>query len=245
MHSLSVVIPARNEEETIGRLLADLQQVAAKELGGYRCELIVVDDHSTDATARIAREHGARVLSNQYRNGKGNALRYGFERATGELIAMMDADYSHRAEDLPALLRPITDGAGMVIGSRILGGSAEYTPVRAFGNLMLTYSFGLLHGRYLSDALNGYKLFRREVFTSFEYSADDFEIEIELLANALRCGYRIVEVPSHERARAGGVAKSRTIKHGTKFLVRVVAEAMKNRRLQPGALPNISRSTDL
>lgn len=219
-----------NEEATIGNVLSELKQTIESQLQTYRVEILVVDDHSHDRTSTTAKAGGATVLANHYRPGKGNALRYGFERTTGNLIAMLDADGSHMAEDLPKLLQPLEKGAGLVIASRILGGSDEYTKIRATGNIALTYIFGLLHGRYLSDALNGYKAFRREVFFDYTYTSSDFEIEIELLANAIRGGYRIVEVPSFERSRAGGTAKSRVVKHGLKFLLRVITEARKNGR---------------
>jgi glycosyltransferase involved in cell wall biosynthesis len=208
--------------------LSDLNEVIPR-LNGYTVELIVVDDHSVDGTAEIARSLGACVIRNEGRHsGKGVALRVGFAAARGDCLVMMDADYSHRPEDLPLLIEALDKGAGLVVGSRIYGGTEEYTRVRAFGNIILTFWFGFFSGRYLSDALNGYKAFRRDVFTDFDYTSRDFEIEIELLANALRKGYRIVEVPSHERGRHAGVAKSKVIKHGTKFALRVVREWLKD-----------------
>ena len=144
---------------------------------------------------------------------------------------MMDADYSHRAEDIPKFLAAMKDGAGLVIGSRVYGGSDEYTPIRALGNVFLTYALGLFLGRYLSDALNGFKAFRREVFADFTYTSRQFEIEIELIANALRKGYRVVEISSHERARLGGESKSRVIRHGTRFFWRIFTEWLRNKHL--------------
>jgi hypothetical protein len=140
---------------------------------------------------------------------------------------MMDADYSHRAEDIPVFLEAIKDGTGLIIGSRVFGGSDEYTHIRALGNVFLSASVGLCMGRYLSDALNGFKLFRRDVFTDFKYTSRMFEIEIELIANTLRKGYRVVEVVSHERARAGGEMKSRVVHHGTRFLLRIFWEGLR------------------
>ena len=140
---------------------------------------------------------------------------------------MMDADYSHRAEDLPIFLLALKDDVGLVIGSRVVGGSEEYTHIRALGNVFLSATLGLCTGRYLSDALNGYKVFRRDIFTDFEYTSRAFEIEVEIIANALRKGYRVVEVSSHERARAGGEAKSRVIRHGTRFLLRILWEGLR------------------
>src|SRR4051794_25189736 len=207
MTKISVVIPAKNEEETLPRLLDDLNAVIAA-LPAYELELIVVDDRSTDRTAEIAASKGARVVRNQRpRSGKGMALRAGFEAASGDVLVMLDADYSHRPEELPTFLEALKPGVGLVIGSRVVGGSQEYHHVRALGNVFLSATLGLCTGRYLSDALNGYKVFRRDVFTDFTYTSANFEIEIELIANTMRKGYRIVEVSSHERARAGGEMK--------------------------------------
>lgn len=220
---VSLIIPARNEEATLPYVLHDVWQTIP-QLKGYDMEIICVDDHSTDKTAQIARSFGAKVVQNTRKGGKGMALRSGFEAASGEIMAMMDADYSHRPEDLPLFLNALKDGVGLVIGSRVVGGSEEYTHVRALGNVFLSTMLGLSTGRYLSDALNGYKVFRREVFTEFHYTSTSFEIEIELIANALRTGYRVVEVSSHERARAGGEAKSHVVQHGTRFLLRIFWE---------------------
>jgi glycosyltransferase involved in cell wall biosynthesis len=175
MNTISVVIPAMNEEATIADVISSVKQTALSNLKEYIVEILVVDDHSGDGTARLAASAGATVLANQYGRGKGNALRYGFEHATGDLIVMLDADNSHLAEDMPALIRPLEGGAGLLIGSRILGGSDEYTKLSAFGNIFLTYIFGVLHGRYLSDALNGYKAFRKDVFFNYTYTSSDFE----------------------------------------------------------------------
>jgi glycosyltransferase involved in cell wall biosynthesis len=226
---LSVVIPAKNEEDTLGMLLHDLYEIMP-QLTGYEVEVICVDDRSTDATAAIARSFGTRVIENTGPSGKGMALRAGFQAATGDVLAMMDADYSHRPEDLPAFLQALKEGVGLVIGSRVFGGSEEYTHIRALGNVFLSTTLGLCTGRYLSDALNGFKVFRRDVFTDFRYTSRAFEIEIEIIANALRKGYRVVEVISHERARAGGQVKSRVVRHGTRFLLRIFWEGYKGVR---------------
>lgn len=233
--SVSVVIPARNEAANMARVLEDLNATIAA-LPGYRIEVIVVDDGSTDDTARIAESLGARVIRNTgRRHGKGVALRLGFDAATGDVLAMMDADYSHRAEELPRFLEALRDhSVGLVIGSRVIGGSEEYTHIRALGNVFLSATLGLCTGRYLSDALNGFKVFRRSIYQEFPFNAANFEIEIEIVANTLRSGYRIIEVLSHERARAGGEAKSRVVRHGTRFLLRILFEGAKGVKPAPG-----------
>ena len=242
MATVSIVIPAHNEEANLERVLADLQATLAA-IPGYAFEILVVDDHSTDRTAEIARARGVRVISNPRRNGKGLALRFGFESAQGDILAMMDADYSHRAEELPRFLEALQDpSVGLVIGSRVVGGSEEYTHVRALGNVFLSATLGLCTGRYLSDALNGFKVFRRDVFTDFEYTSRAFEIEIEIIANTLRKGYRVVEISSHERARAGGEAKSRVVRHGTRFLLRILWEGA--RGVKPATQLTVSPKGD-
>ena len=240
MTKVSVIIPAKDEESTLGSVLEDLNSVIPT-LDGYEFEVICVDDHSRDRTSAIARAMGARVVENHRKPGKGNALRAGFEAATGDLLLMMDADYSHRPEDMPGFLNAMREGVGLVIGSRVFGGSDEYTHVRALGNVFLSGALGLSVGRYLSDALNGYKLFRRDVFTGFEYTSRMFEIEIEIIANAMRKGYRVVEVVSHERARAGGEMKSRVVRHGTRFLMRIIWEGIRGVKpvVQPAPSPAV------
>lgn len=227
MSSYSVVIPARNESANIAMVLDDLAAVI-KTLPHLSIEVIVVDDGSTDDTAEIAERRGARVIRNTGRHGKGMALRRGFDEANGDILVMMDADYSHRAEELPRFIEAIQDpDVGLVIGSRVVGGSEEYTHIRALGNVFLSAALGLCTRRYLSDALNGYKMFRREVYENFKYTSRHFEIEVEIVANTLRAGYRIIEVLSHERARAGGEAKSKVVRHGTRFLLRILYEGMR------------------
>jgi len=233
MTKVSVIIPAKDEEECLGKVLKDLYETIPL-LDGHEVEVICVDDNSTDKTAEVARSFGAKVVRNTGKSGKGIALRAGFAEATGDILVMMDADYSHRPEDLPVFLDALKDGIGLVIGSRIVGGSEEYEHIRALGNVFLSTCVGLFLGRYLSDALNGYKAFRRDVFTDFQYTSRAFEIEVEIIANTLRKGYRVVEVSSHERARAGGQLKSSVINHGTRFLLRILWERIRKVKRQAG-----------
>jgi glycosyltransferase involved in cell wall biosynthesis len=221
---VSVIIPAKNEAENLPRLLTDLQKVF-RQITAYRFELIVVDDHSTDSTSAAAREGGATVIENQRPPGKGNALMSGFEKTTGRFLIMLDADYSHRPEDIPAFLSKLEQGFGLVVGSRSTGGSDEYTFIRTLGNVGLSTIFCFLMGVQVTDVLNGYKAFRREVFTNHRYSSAQFEIEIELMANCIREGLPIGEIACHERARSAGEAKSRVVKHGFRFLWKILQMA--------------------
>jgi glycosyltransferase involved in cell wall biosynthesis len=221
---VSVIIPAKNESENIPQLLTDLQKVFQK-ITNYQFELIVVDDHSADQTSQVARDGGAIVIENKRNPGKGNALVSGFEKAAGRYLIMLDADYSHRPEDIPVFLSKLEQGFGLVVGSRSTGGSDEYTFIRTLGNVGLSTVFCFLMGVQVTDVLNGYKAFRREVFTGYRYHSAQFEIEIELMANCIRAGLPIGEIACHERARSAGEAKSRVVKHGTRFLWKILQMA--------------------
>ncbi|MBI2118358.1 MAG: glycosyltransferase [Elusimicrobia bacterium] len=222
--NVSIVIPAKNEAATIGTLLEALQQVT-KNIKQHEFEIIVVDDHSNDKTVEIAKNYGIKIITNQRRSGKGNALRTGFEISKGEIILMLDADGSHKANEIPSFLKPFEDSeVGLVVGSRATGGSEEYTTIRTIGNVGLSFLTRIAFGIELTDVLNGYKAFKKEVFTDFHYTSEEFEIEIELVGKTLRHGYKIAEFPSHELHRAGGEAKSRVVRHGFRFLWRIIAE---------------------
>ncbi len=240
---VSVVIPARNEESNLGTVLDEVDIFMSSSPFSY--EVIVVDDRSTDKTAAVAKRYPfVKLIKNGNPPGKGGALRSGFEIAQGKYIAMMDADFSHDASDLPLMIEEVKRHQGLVIGSRITGGSQEYTRVRAFGNIILTWLFGFVHGRYLSDALNGFKVFHRDIYTEFEYSSSGYEIEIELLVNTLRLNRPITEIPSRERARLSGKAKSLVIKDGTRFSFRIIKERFRKavRRERKSALVGNSLS---
>jgi len=225
---VSVIIPAKDEEATIGKVLSDLNKVI-KKTKKYRFEVIVVDDKSRDKTGIIAKKYKAKVIRNNGASGKGKALAFGFKQAEGDFIVMLDADYSHIPEEIPAFLNKLEQGYGLIIGSRHLGGSEEYTLIRHFGNFILTSAFRIFFGIILSDALNGYKAFKRNIIESYDYKSKDFEIEIELIANTMREKEKIGEVMSHERARAGGKMKSFAPVHGTKFLLKIISEGLKIR----------------
>jgi len=220
---LSVIIPARDEEQTIGRVVGDCLTVLWAM--GLEHEIIVVDDGSTDDTAAAVQDLGCTLLRNEGPNhGKGTALRLGFAAARHDTFLMLDADYSHRAEDIPLLWEEFRKGYGLVVADRMTGGSDEYTFSRSYGNIFLTTVFSTLFGVQMNDSLNGFKIFDRRVYDSFTYTAKDFSIEIELLANTKRLGLSIGQIRSHERARQGGKAKSFAIRHGFSFLFRILNE---------------------
>lgn len=233
MKRATIIIPVKDEEESLALLLDEIERVKPKI--PFLLETIVVDDHSRDRTSAVISQKGAVYLKNDLPVGKGNALRYGFSKAKGDYIVMMDGDFSHCAEDIPKLLILLENGAGLVIGSRILAGTDEYSPIRALGNVFFSLAINILFKQQLTDCLNGFKAFKSDLIRRADYTSQDYEIEIELLANAVRLGYRIEEVPAHERRRYAGEVKSKIIFHGLKFLFRLIRETVRGTRPRRGS----------
>jgi dolichol-phosphate mannosyltransferase len=201
---VTVVVPTRNEEQTVAEVLT--------KAGPHADELLVIDGHSTDRTAEIATELGARVVQDQGR-GKGAAMRQGLGEATGEIVVFVDADGSHDPDDIPAMIAPIVaDEAEMVIGSRFKGGSDELVGTfnqlfRITGSNIITTFINYKFGVHLSDTQNGFRAIKREVGLTLDLREDGFPIETEMDMALLAQGGRIAEIPSHEYRRAGGQSK--------------------------------------
>ena len=198
---VTVVIPAKNEAETIGAVLG--------AVGDYADEVIVVDGHSEDRTTEIAKEFGARVVYDGGM-GKGDAVRTAIREATGDVIVFVDADGSHATEDIPALLAPVLNGeADLVVGSRPRGGSDEMTGdvdrfVRWLGQQIIILGINYRFDVRLTDSQNGFRAIRRDVAADLGLRENITTIEQEMVMKVLRKGYRAAEVPSHEFERGAG-----------------------------------------
>ena len=225
---VSIVIPARQEAETIGPVL-DRLTATLQKLPGHPFETIVVVDDPQDPTAAIARSKGARIVINDSGRGKGNALYSGFRQASGEAIVIFDSDGSHNPEDVGRFIEALEGGAGLAIGSRVLGGSDDHDVIRLFGNALFTVLMSLLFKTTLMDSLDGYKAFFKDVVTGYRPRAGGFDVEIELVAKAIRKGYRIADVTTHENRRSGGRMKSRAIRDGFHILMACLREGLSYR----------------
>lgn len=200
----SIVVPARNEEETIEEVLVKLQ--------GMTDDLIVVDGHSTDRTVAIAKEHNARVVQDNGR-GKGDAVRVGLAAARHPITVFIDADGSHEPNDIPKLVAPIVaDEADLVMGSRMLGGSDELfgsisEVIRLSGSLLISLSINYRYGKRLTDYQNGFRAIRTDVGKTIGLTSNITTIEQEMALKCLRYGFRVTERPTHEYLRKGGKSK--------------------------------------
>jgi len=219
---LSVVIPVFNEAQTIGDVIFRLRAVLRRQVFGY--EIIVVDDGSTDKSAEIAKTQGVNVISLKMHRGKGYAMRIGFKKARGEIIATMDSDGSHNPEELTRLLVPIMEGqADLVIGSRL--SPRKLTSGRAFnesGIRLFNVLIKVLTGIGVSDSQSGYRLLTSEVLKSLSLKSVEYEIESEMLVKATRQYFRIKEVPVTYVQRTYGKSRLDPFRDGFKIFLSIL-----------------------
>lgn len=215
---LSVVIPVFNELNTIGRILT---RVAALPL---KLELVIVDDFSTDGTREVLQRlvglPHVQVILKEKNEGKGAALRTGFQHATGDYVVVQDADLEYDPRDIPELIQPLVRGeADVVYGSRFIGEELQDESwIHRAGNAVLTGASNLFSGLRLTDMETCYKAFNRDVIKDIEIEQDRFGIEPEITAKLARRGYRFVEVPISYDSR--GYAEGKKI--GVKDLINAI-----------------------
>ena len=221
--TLSVVIPCFNESRTVESCIETVLAIQDTDL---RLQLIVVDDHSTDDSAqiveRVAKHHPEIVLlRHEVNQGKGAALRTGIARATGDFVAIQDADLEYDPQDLKRLVGVLKLGvADVVMGSRFL--SHGYHRVLYFwhsvGNRFLTLLSNMLTDLNLSDMETCYKVFKREVIQSITIEEDRFGFEPEVVAKIAHQGLRIYEM--------GISYKGRTYAEGKKIGMKDAGRAL-------------------
>ncbi len=205
---VSVVIPAFNEELTVGKVIQRTCHVL-EELN-FPFEVIVVDDGSHDQTALVCERRGAKVVRNGHKMGKGIALRKAFDVCRGDVIVTLDADCSHWPKEIPRLIAPIlNDGFDVTLGSRIFDlRSPLKVRIRHLGNLIFSFLISLFSGEKVLDSQCGLRAFRSHVVKEMNFSSRRFEIESEMLIKLIKKKCRFVEVPiggKFSRARMSNV----------------------------------------
>lgn len=192
---VSVIIPVFNELNTLEEIL---RRVKKQEIAS---EIVVVDDGSTDGTrdllADLEQDSSVRVILHDRNQGKGAAVRSGFQHATGDIFLIQDADLEYDPRDYPTLLQPIEEGiADVVYGSRFLGGPRRTVMFwHMVANRLLTFMTNLLYNTILSDMETGYKVFKREIVDGMVIHANSFDFEPEFTAKVLKKKVRVYEVP--------------------------------------------------
>ncbi len=210
---VSIILPALNEAETIGRVIQEIPRERLEQ-EGYQVEVVVVDNNSTDQTAGIAAEKGARVIA-ESRKGKGRAVRTAFEQVKADFVFMLDADYTYPATYIPDMLKLLNQGYSVVTGSRLKGRreKGSISRLNTIGNHLLTLMANVLYQTRISDVCTGYWGFKGDVIPRLNLSATGFNLEAELFAQVAKNGYRIGEVPINYRRRPSR-SKLHSIKAG-------------------------------
>lgn len=199
--NISIIICAKNEERGIKEVIDSCKH--------YGAEIIVVDGHSADKTREIAAANGA-IVYLDHGKGKGDGIRTGIEHAKSDIVVFMDADLSHESKDIPALVKPIIEqNFDMVVGSRKLGGSDELHGslsefIRLTGSGIITLAINYRFGVRLTDTQNGFRAIKKAVALQLGLKENIFTIEQEMIMKALKKGFRITEVSSHEYRRKYG-----------------------------------------
>ncbi len=226
--TLSIIVPAYNEEEAIGGTLARCLEACdhIKSTAGLRgVEIIVVSDGSTDRTAEIAQGfQGIKVIVFEQNQGYGAAIKEGFAQSSGSLVAFLDADGTCDPKYFAPLCRAaLNEGADVALGSR-MGPDSKMPPLRRLGNNFFASLLGLLSGRCVTDTASGMRVLRRAALAKLYPLPDGMHFTPAMSARALFNDLRIAEVPMSYAERIGN-SKLRVIRDGLRF-VRAIFSAM-------------------
>jgi glycosyltransferase involved in cell wall biosynthesis len=224
---VSVVIPAYNEEKTIGNVIEETIQIM--DSLGLPYEIIVVDDGSTDRTREVASRYKATVLSNGRNRGKGYALRKGFQHAQGDIVVTIDADGSHKPKEIPDLINPLFNGADIVAGSRFLGDGKNHTcKLHMLGNHLINTAIMVLTRKLITDSQTGLRAFKREFLQKIHLESYGYEIETEITVKSLKNGFKLKEVPISCEKRKYNISRLKILSDGFKILKTILKSSIKN-----------------
>jgi len=216
---VSVVIPTLNEALNLPLVLA--------EIPADTYEVVIVDGLSTDGTPDVARavRPDAKIVM-QTGRGKGDALRCGFEAASGDILVMLDADGSADPAEIPRFVQALLGGADFAKGTRFResGGSSDITPLRRAGNRALSGTVNALFRTSYSDLCYGYNAFWRHCLPAMNVDCTGFEIETLINIRVGRAGLSVEEIPSFERDRIHGQSNLRTFRDGARVLRTILRE---------------------
>lgn len=217
----TILIPCHNEA---GSLRAVLERVRA-DFPDEEC--LVVDDGSTDGTGDVAASvPGVRVHRLEPNRGKGVALRTGFSLAGGDAILMIDGDGQDDPGEVRLLAAAIEQGADFANGSKFIGTlepGAISTP-NYFGNRFMSGLINLLFRARVSDSQSGFRAVRTDLVRAMNLRSVQYEIETEMLCQAIKRGARIVEIPVTRRPRSAGSTGFRRVRNGLRILATILAE---------------------
>ena len=214
--TLSIIIPVFNEAETV---VDAVTSVLGVEIPGVQLEVVVVESNSSDGSRHLVLPFGSdarvKVVLQDQALGKGNAVREGLRRVSGDVILIQDADLEYSVDDYPQLIAPILSGAtDFVLGCRhvpgkpirMMDGAAHTSKVLNLAHWMFTGLFDVVYGVQLRDPFTMYKVFRSECLEGVRLTSNRFDFDWELVGKLVRLGFVPTEVPVSYAARsfAGG-----------------------------------------
>ena len=214
---ISIVIPAYNEQANIVKVIKQTETTMDSLKLPY--EVIVVDDGSNDRTRHYASNNGAILISYRKNQGKGHALRQGLAKAKGQLLITIDADGSHRPNEIPKMVKPLLNGIDAVIGSRFHNKNGEVTSkLHILGNHLFNILIMILTKKKITDSQTGFRSFKRKVLEEMQLFSKGYGIETELTIKTLQNGFKVIEEPIFCEKRRNGISKLNTLSDGFTIL---------------------------
>jgi glycosyltransferase involved in cell wall biosynthesis len=208
---VSIIVPARNEAASLRRLLPEIV-VRMPD-----AELIVVNDGSTDDTVEICHQYGAKIVTHPYSMGNGSAVKSGARAAQGEILVFMDADGQHQPQDIPRLLKKLSEGYDMVVGARDKGSQAGLH--RALANGFYNWLASWMVGQNVADLTSGLRAVKANKFRKFLYMLPNgFSYPTTITMSFFRAGYAVGYMPIHSPRRIG-TSHMRIVRDGVRFLL--------------------------
>lgn len=208
---ISIIVPAYNEEQTIGEVVRGIRKVLTDE-----AEVIVVNDGSTDRTGPIAEEAGAKVINHPYNKGNGASVKTGIRHARGDIVVLMDGDGQHNPEDIPKLLEKMNE-YDMVVGARTGKSSGSFH--RRCANWIYNDFATYLAQVKVLDLTSGFRAIKREIIVKFLYLLPNtFSYPSTCTMTLLRAGYSVYYVPINVHKRKGK-SKIHIVRDGVRFFL--------------------------
>ncbi|MDR0900160.1 MAG: glycosyltransferase family 2 protein [Methanobrevibacter sp.] len=224
MTKIIAIIPAYNEEIALGSIILRTKQ--------YVDRVLVIDDGSNDKTKEIAKLAGAELIIHEKNQGKGIALKTGFEAIENEdIIITIDGDGQHNPDEIPILIKAIIDEkADFVNGSRYIEGNDDETPgYRRVGQKVLDKATNLSTGLEITDSQSGFRAFSKIAIPHFKFKDAGFAIESEMLSDASKADLKIIEVPITVRYDVDSSTKN-PISHGVGVLIQIIKNLLFHRK---------------
>lgn len=194
---LTVILPSYNEEKAIGKVIDEIRSLPVK------CDILVVDNNSTDDTYNIALYKEAKVVTAELQ-GKGNAMKKGFKLVNSPYVVMMNSDYTYPVGYIPLFYQLLSKEYDVVVGYRYWKQSNSMSLANFLGNKILSQLASVLYRKRIKDVCTGLWGFRKEVLNKFEIQSEGFTLEAELFTEVVRHECNLVQIPISYRARQDG-----------------------------------------